>query len=306
MLYFNKVRNYLFFHAATAGLLDFIDDKKYVAMEYRIFMGKKINLEKPEKLSEKICWLKIHDHNPLYTTLVDKYAVKKFLADRFGEEHIIPTLGVYEHFDDIDIDALPNQFVIKATHDSGGLVICKDKSDFDVSGAKNKIESCLKVNYYRFHREWQYKNVPPRIIVEKYIQNENGSEINDIKLFMYNGKVEYIEYDLNRRADSHNDYNINFYNAQWELLPFEAPEYSKSSDTLVERPVLLEQIISYAEQIVREAGNPDFLRVDFYIHKDNILFGEITFHDEAGYFKFNPPEYDLILGRNLVIDTDRY
>lgn len=305
MFFLTKVRNYLFFHAATAGLLDFISDEKYVAIEYPMFMGKKINLKKPETFTEKLCWLKVHDHNPLYTTLVDKNAVKQFVADRIGEEHIIPTLGVYEHFDDIDIDALPNQFVIKATHDSGGLVICKDKSTFDFQAAKNKIEKCLKIDYYRFHREWQYKNVPPRIIVEKYIQSENDEEINDIKLYMFNGKVEFIGYSLNKSAGSHSNYNINFYNKQWELLSFYQPDYPNSPDTYVDRPALLDQVISYAEQIVRESGNPDFLRVDFYIHKGNVLFGEITLYGDAGYCQFNPPEYDLILGRKLVIDTDR-
>ena len=305
MNFFRKVRDYLFFHSAAAGLLDCISDEKYVAVEYRMFMGNSINLKKPVKFSEKLCWLKIHDHNPLYTTLADKCAVKQFRAERFGEEHIIRTLGIFERFDDIDISALPDQFVIKVNHDSGGIVICKDKSKFNAEAGKKKIEKRLNINYYRLHREWQYKDIQPRIIVEEYIQNEDGSELNDLKFYMFNGKVKFIEYDLNRRADSHEKYNINLYNTQWELLPFEDPAYPKLADANVARPALLDQMIAYSEQVVKAAGNPDFLRVDLYIHKSKVLFGEITFYDAAGYGKFNPPEYDIILGQELVIDTDR-
>lgn len=304
MNFFLKVRDYLFFHSAAAGLLDHLSDEKFVAAEYRRFMGEKINLEKPKKFSEKLCYLKIHDHNPLYTTLVDKYAVKRFLSERFGEEYIIPLLGVYDRFDDIDTEALPEQFVIKTTHDSGGVIICRDKSAFDFAAAKEKIEKRLKLNYYRMHREWQYKNIRPRIIVEKYIHDDDGSEPNDIKFYLFNGSVSFIEYDLNRKAGSRK-YNINLYNKQWELLPFEDPDYPCLPDVRIEKPALLDEMIGYSKKLVRCAGDPDFLRVDLYTHNGGFLFGEMTFYDDAGYGRFDPPEYDMILGQELTIDTDR-
>lgn len=304
MNFFLKVRDYLFFHSAAAGLLDHLSDEKFVTMEYRRFMGEKINLKKPKKFSEKLCWLKLHDHNPLYATLVDKCTVKQFLSERFGEEYIIPLLGVYDRFDDIDTEALPDQFVIKTTHDSGGVVICRDKSAFDFAAAKEKIEKRLKLNYYRMHREWQYKNIRPRIIVEKYIHDDDGSEPNDIKFYMFNGSVSFIEYDLNRKAGSRK-YNINLYNEQWELLPFEDPDYPCLPDVHIEKPALLDEMIGYSKKLVRCAGDPDFLRVDLYTHNGGFLFGEMTFYDDAGYGRFDPPEYDMILGQELTIDTDR-
>ena len=305
MNFFIKVRDYLFFHSAAAGLLDHVSDEKFVSIEYRRFMGEKINLKNPVKLSEKLCWLKIHDHNPLYTTLVDKYAVKQFLSEQFGDEHVIPLLGVYEHFDDIDISTLPEQFVIKTNHDSGGVMICKDKAEFDAAAAKEKIEKRLKLNYYRMHREWQYKNIKPCIIVEKYIHDKNGNEPNDIKFYMFNGKVGFIEYDLNRKA-GRRKYNINLYNEQWELLPFEDPDYPSMPDVHVDKPAALEEMIDYSKKLVKVAGNPDFLRVDLYVHNDTFLFGEMTFYDDAGYGRFDPPEYDALLGQELIIDTDRH
>ena len=304
MNFFLKVRDYLFFHSATAGLLDHLSDEKYVAIEYRRFMGENINLEKPTKFSEKLCWLKIHDHDPLYTTFVDKYAVKQFLSEAFGDEHVIPLLGVYEHFDDIDTEALPEQFVIKTTHDSGGVIICRDKSAFDFAAAKKKIGKRLKINYYRMHREWQYKNIKPRIIVEKYIQDENGGRLNDVKLYMFNGRVGLIEYNLNRRNDSRK-YNINLYNEQWELLPVVDPDRPSLPDAHIEKPAQLEEMIEYSKKLVKAAGDPDFLRVDLYTHNNGFLFGEMTFYDDAGYSRFDPPEYDALLGRELIIDTDR-
>ena len=304
MNFFLKVRDYLFFHSAAAGLLDHLSDEKFVAAEYRRFMGEKINLEKPKKFSEKLCYLKIHDHNPLYTTLVDKYAVKRFLSERFGEEYIIPLLGVYDRFDDIDTEALPEQFVIKTTHDSGGVIICRDKSAFDFAAAKEKIEKRLKLNYYRMHREWQYKNIRPRIIVEKYIHDDDGSEPNDIKFYLFNGSVSFIEYDLNRKAGSRK-YNINLYNEQWELLPFEDPDYPCLPDVRIEKPALLDEMIGYSKKLVRCAGDPDFLRVDLNTHSGGFMFGEMTFYEDAGYGRFDPPEYDMILGQELTIDTDR-
>ncbi len=304
MNFFLKVRDYLFFHSAAAGLLDNLSDESFVAMEYRRFMREKINLEKPKKFSEKLCWLKIHDHNSLYTTLVDKYAVKQFMAERFGNEHIIPLLGVYDCFDDIDISALPEQFVIKTTHDSGGVIICKDKSAFDFASAKEKIEKRLKFNYYRLHREWQYKNIRPRIIVEKYIRNENGSEPNDIKFYMFNGEVGFIGYYLNRKTVSRNA-NVNLYNEQWELLPFEDPDFPSKSDVHVAKPALLDEMTAYSKKLVKAAGDPGFLRVDMYTYDGGFMLGEITFYDAAGYVRFDPPEYNMILGQKLIIDTDR-
>jgi len=160
---------YLVITFAGRGWLNFLSDKMYLKLIYRAKLGKKLDLKNPKTFNEKLQWLKLYNRKPEYTKMVDKYEVKKYVADLIGEEYVIPTLGVWEKFDDIDFDSLPNQFVLKCTHDSGGLVICKDKSKLDIASAKSKIENSLKRNYYKYGREWPYKNVKPRIIAEKFM-----------------------------------------------------------------------------------------------------------------------------------------
>ena len=169
-----------------------MDDETYLKFVYKIALGKKLDLNNPKTFNEKLQWLKLNDRKDVYTTMVDKYEAKKYVAERIGEEHIIPTLGVWNHFDEINFDALPEQFVLKCTHDSGGLVICTDKSKFDKVTACKKIEHSLKRNFYWFGREWPYKNVPARIIAEKYMSEANKDTVNaancglrDYKLYCF-------------------------------------------------------------------------------------------------------------------------
>ena len=175
-----------------------LSDEKFIKLEYYACIGKKLNLKNPQTFNEKLQWLKLYDHKPEYTTMVDKYLAKKYVADKIGEEYIIPTLGIYDHFDEIDFDALPEQFVLKCTHDSGGLVICRDKSKLDVESAKNKIKKSLKRNYFWSGREWPYKNVKPRIIAEEYMVDESGYELKDYKFFCFRGipKFLYVACDM--------------------------------------------------------------------------------------------------------------
>ena len=163
----------------SKGFFDFLGDKAYIKLKYYLRMGKRLNLSNPETYNEKLQWLKLHDRNPLYTTLVDKYAVKEYIKNTIGEEYLIPTLGVWDKYEDIDFDKLPNQFVLKTTHDSGTYIICRDKQHFDKESAKELLVKRLKRNYYKEHREWPYKNVKPRIIAEKYMVDESGTELKD-------------------------------------------------------------------------------------------------------------------------------
>ena len=172
-----------------------IPDKLFLKLRYFKSCHKFPNLKEPKTYNEKIQWLKLHDKNPLYTTLVDKYEVKKYIADKIGEEYIIPTLEVWDSFDDIDFDSLPNQFVLKCTHDSGGLVICNDKNKLDIAQARKTITSSLKNNYYWSGREWPYKDVKPRIIAEKYMEDSQTEELRDYKFFCFNGRVQCYKVD---------------------------------------------------------------------------------------------------------------
>ena len=188
----------LFF--SKKGLYKLFSDKFYIKCEYKNAFGKKLNLKNPQTYNEKLQWLKLYDRRPEYTTMVDKVAAKEYVAEKIGKEYIIPSLGVYDKFEDIDFDSLPNQFVIKCAHDSGGLVICKDKSKLDLKEAEKKVKWSQRRKYFYEHREWPYKNVKPRILIEKYmVEDENVDDIclTDYKFFCFNGepKIMYMSKD---------------------------------------------------------------------------------------------------------------
>lgn len=181
-------------------LKNLLPDSFFLKREFRLRMGYPLNLQQPKTFNEKLQWLKLYDRNPLYTTLVDKYAVKKWVSDKIGEEYVIPTIGVWDKFDDIDFDKLPKQFVLKCTHDSGGLAICRDYSSFDIEAARKKINESLKRNFYYQSREWPYKNVRPRIIAEKYMEDSLDAELRDYKFYVFNGEPKFLLLATNRQC----------------------------------------------------------------------------------------------------------
>ena len=185
----------------------YIPDKLYLKVLFRGSMGYKLDLRHPKTFNEKLQWLKLHDRNPLYTTLVDKYRVKQWVADKIGEEYVIPTLAVYQSVDEIDLDKLPNQFVLKCNHDSGGVVICRDKANFDLEAAKVKLAEAMKQNYYLNFREWPYKNVKRCIITEQYVSNKNQDTITDYKFFCFNGEPTFCQVITDRQTQE----TIDFY-----------------------------------------------------------------------------------------------
>ena len=201
------------------SFFSFMPDDIYLKLMYRIRMGKKLNLDNPQTFNEKLQWLKLYDRKDIYTKMVDKYEVKRYVAEKIGEEYVIPTLGVWERFDDIDFDKLPNRFVLKCTHDSGGLIICRDKKTLDLSKARKKIEQSLKTNFYWVGREWPYKNVKPRIIAEKYMEDETDHELRDYKFFAFDGvaKALFIATD---RGNESVDSKFDFFDAEFRHLDF--------------------------------------------------------------------------------------
>lgn len=278
-----------FSYLTAMGLTRWMSDEQFLKKEYFLQMGKPLNLNDPKTFNEKLQWLKIHNRKPEYTTMVDKYAVKQYVADRIGEQYIIPTLGVWEHFDDIDFDNLPKQFVLKCTHDSGGIVICRDKSKLDKKTAKKKLEYYLKRKYYYIHREWPYKNVKPRIIAEKYMTNGDGEDLNDYKLMCFNGKVKTTFVCSDRF--SKDGLKVTFYDTDWRRMPFE--RHYPASKTEIDKPQTYEEMVILAEKL--SFGIP-FVRVDFYEINGNIYFGELTFFPGSGYEEFTPEEWDKTLG----------
>lgn len=272
-----------------------LSDETYIKLYYRFSMGKKLNLKNPQTFTEKLQWLKLYDHNPLYTTLVDKYAVKSWVAERIGDQYIIPTLGVWNSFDEIDIEKLPNQFVLKTTHGGGnvGVVICKDKASFNKEEAKIKLERSMKISGYDTVREWPYKNVQRRIIAEKFIEPQ--PEINDLpdyKFFCFNGEPKYCQVISGRNTKK----SIDFFDNEWKHQPFREPKKYPNADTEPTKPECLEKMWQLAALL---AEGKAFSRIDFYEMRGQIFFGEITFFPTSGLGVFEPEEYDAILGQMI-------
>lgn len=269
------------------GLLNWIPDKMFIKLMYRIRIGKRLNLKKPQTFNEKLQWLKLYDRKPEYSDMVDKYEVKRYVAEKIGEQYIIPTFGVWEKFEDIDFSSLPNQFVLKCTHDSGGLVICRDKLSFNKDQASLKISKSLKNNYYWHGREWPYKNVRPRIIAEMCMTDESKIELKDYKVMCFNGKAKLIQVHKGRFIDHTQD----FYDSNWNLLDIK--QGLKRSDSVMPRPRLLDDMLKMSELL---ANGISQVRVDWYIVSDKLYFGEITFFDASGFDEFDPEGWNLILG----------
>lgn len=271
-----------------------LSDRKYLEMTYRLVIGKELNLDDPKSFNEKLQWLKLYNRKNVYTKMVDKYEVKKIVSELIGNEYIIPTLGVWDRFEDIDFSKLPDKFVLKCTHDSGGVVICKDKNTFDVDEAKNKINKALSRNFYYAGREWPYKNVKPRIIAEEYISSGDSKDLKDYKLMCFNGKVKCSFVCSNR--NSKNGLNVDFYDINWEKMPFE--RHYPNSKEKVQKPNNYELMVSLAEKLAKDIP---FVRVDFYEVNNKVYFGELTFFPGAGFEEFTPEEWDYTLGSWLKL-----
>lgn len=270
-----------------------LSDKKFLKAKYLKVFNKKLNLKNPQTFNEKIQWLKLHNRQPIYTELVDKSLVKKHVSDIIGEKYIIPTLGVYNTFDEIDFDKLPNQFVIKCTHDSGGLIICKDKSKFDYENAKKKIEKSLSRNYYYNSREWPYKNVKPRIIVEKYMEDKEKIVPEDYKLYCFNGEPKYIVV-FHNRFDNSKKLSETVYDTDWNPQHVSFDNHFEISDIIEEKPKCLDELLEITRKL---CANLPQVRIDFYIINNKIYFGEITFYTASGFQPMIPESLDEKLGK---------
>lgn len=280
---------------SARGFFHSVPDDKMLKKMFKFSFGRELNLENPQTFNEKLQWLKLYDRKPIYTTMVDKYEAKKYVADIIGEEYVIPTYGVWDKFGDIDFDTLPDQFVLKCTHDSGGLAICRDKSKFDIKKAGKKINKSLKRNYYWANREWPYKDVKPRIIVEKYMVDESGYELKDYKFFCFNGEMKLLFVAKDRGLETE-ETKFDFFDEDFNHLPFtnghpnSKPPYFK--------PDNFEKMKELAEKLSK---NIPQLRVDFYNINGQIYFGELTFYHWSGLMPFNPPEWDLKLGEMIKL-----
>lgn len=276
-----------------------ISDKRYIEMKYEYKFGKKINLENPQTFNEKLQWLKLYDRNPEYTKMVDKYEVKKYISNMIGEEYIIPTLGIYNKFKEINFNGLPNQFVLKCTHDSGSTIICKDKKKLKQKEVRAKINKALKNNYYYNGREWPYKNVKPRIIVEKYMEDYTGFLI-DYKIYAFNGKCDYVMICVDREKENEKTKFI-YYDKEWNIKKELSDDGKKYGDNInLKKPKNLDKMFEIASKLSKDIP---FVRVDFYEIDGKLYFGELTFFPSGGFDNKRTREMTKYLDDSLVINT---
>jgi hypothetical protein len=265
----------------------------FLKLQYRLQFGRRLNLKEPKLFTEKLQWLKLNNRNPSYARLADKYEVRKHIADTIGGEYLIPLLGVWDSFGDIDFSMLPDKFVLKCTHDSGSVVFCRDKNRFNAAAAEKKLGKIMKRNYDWYAREYPYKNIKPRIICEEYKADESGVELKDYKFFCFNGHPKQIHVDFNRFTG----HMKNIYDVDWRYLHL-ATSYPTDPSVVLDKPACLGEMLDIAGRLSK--GFP-FLRVDFYLVDGRPYVGELTFFPAGGLMAFDPPEYDAILGDLLTL-----
>lgn len=271
----------------------YIPDRIYLMMVFHGYTGRGVNLDCPKGFNEKIQWLKLNDRKPEYTVMADKYQAKQYTTRKIGEEYIIPTLGIWDSFNQIDFDKLPDKFVLKCTHDSGSTIIIDSKKKFNMKLAEQKLNKALKKNFFYYGREWPYKNIEKRIIAEKYIGN--ASQMTDYKFMCFNGKVRVILVCTERYAKD--GLKLTFFDKEWNKLPF-SRQYHRVSTEKIDKPANLQLMIGLAEKL---AGDIPFVRVDLYEIRGKVYFGEMTFFPESGMEGFTPSEYDDILGEYITL-----
>ena len=263
-----------------------MSDRLRLEMKYLYRMHDHLDLDHPVTFNEKLQWLKLYDRNPKYTMMVDKYLVKDYISQTLGEGHVIPTLAVYQSADEIDFDALPNQFVMKCTHDSGGSYLCKDKSTFDFEKVKSILTKNLRTNNYNVAREWPYKNVPHRIIIDRLLDDHTGDVLRDYKFWCFNGVPTYMYCTVKDKKIYENFYDMDFkpvdINHGFERT---VPEYVKPNN--------FERMIELATVLSKDIP---FVRIDFFNVNGRLYFGECTFYDWAGLRPFVNEEWDYKLG----------
>lgn len=267
-----------------------LSDSKYIRLKYYSKMGCFPDLKNPLTFNEKIQWLKLHDHNPQYTILADKYLVKQYIADKLGEDHVIPLLGVWKHATDIKFETLPEQFVLKCNHDSGKVYICRDKSRFDKERAVEELEKALRVNCYLSDREWSYKDIPRCVIAEKYMEDKSQCTLKDYKFYCFNGEPKFLY--VSEGLENQSTAKMSYVTLEWKLAPFQRTDYARL-DSIPDPPVNFEKMVNYARLL---SESIPFVRVDFYEINEQIYFGEMTFYPAGGHSKFDPPEWDKIIG----------
>lgn len=267
-----------------------LPNKVYLKWRYRKAMGKSLNIDKPVLFQEKLQWLKLNDHKPVYHQMADKQDAKQFIASKVGEEYIIPTIGLYNSVEEIDFSKLPDQFVLKGTFDSGSYYICKDKSQINLKEMKKRLTANWNINYYHFSKEWPYKGLKHRIIAEPLLTDNEYNYLRDFKFYTFNGEPKFFYITSDR--ESKDGVREDFFDLNGNLLEFNQCGYYNNPNT----PALPKNLTKMIEMSRVLASNTYHLRVDFYEVNGKIYVGELTFFDGGGFAGFEPEKYDRILG----------
>lgn len=290
-----------FFFALVLGLNWLFPDKLYCKLLYRIRIGRRLNLKNPVSYNEKLQWLKLYYRKPEYTDLVDKYEVKKHIERLIGKEYVIPTLGVWDRVEDIEWDALPNQFVLKTTHGSGstGVVVCTDKGSFDKEMAVKRLKQSMEYDVYKRLREWPYKNIKKRIIAEQYITDGSGDGLRDYKFYCFDGVPKIMLLITERELGG--NAMCDYYDMDFNHLPF-TWAYPNSNNPVTVPPENFDKMKELASVLSR--GIPQ-VRVDLYNVGGHIYFGELTFYHGSGLCKFDPYEWDVKMGNWITLPENK-
>ena len=285
--------SYRFRALAARGFYKSMPDEEYLKRMYSV-RGRKLDLENPKTFTEKLQWLKLYDRRPEYTALADKYEAKRIIADIIGTQYVIPTLGVWDNFNDIDFSSLPSQFVLKCTHDSGSVIVVPDKNSMNMKKARRILTRGLKRNFYYHHREWAYKDIKPRIIAEEYLADISA----EYKIFCFDGKPGLI---LVCKGKAHAEGRTNdYYDMNFKHIPVSVSY--PNSQTPQEKPSQLDEMLSIARKL--SADIPQ-VRVDMFLAEGRVYIGEMTFYHEAGTTIFKPEVYDEKFGELITLPEKR-
>ena len=265
-----------------------MDDRRYIEIRYKAIFKKDIDLDHPLTFNEKMQWLKLYNKNPMHSVMVDKYLAKDYVTERIGEQYVAKLLGVWDQVDDIDLTVLPDKFVLKTTHDCGGVVVCKDKATLNLKKTKRFLRKHLKREYFYHCREWPYKNIKPRIIAEEFLADANNEVLPVYKILCFNGKPKIIQTIQNDKKPNE---TIDYFDTDWNVLELRQ-NYPNSPKPLI-RPQKLDEMLEIAEKL---AEGTSFLRVDLYSVNGDIYFSEFTFFSDAGFAPFYPETWDKTLG----------
>jgi hypothetical protein len=271
-----------------------LTDKQYAKALYFSNFGKKLNLNNPVTYNQKLMWRKLYDHNPIYSIMVDKYAVRKYVSNTIGNQYLIPLIGVWDSFDEIDFEKLPDQFVLKCNHDSGGVYICKDKTEINKHKSielKKFFEAHMKTDYYKNSREWAYKSIKRKIIAEKYMVDESGVKLKDYKIFAFDGEPFIIQVDYDRFVE----HKRNLYNTNWEYINATI-KYPTDPYYIIPQPENLDEMLELSAKLSKGFMH---IRTDFYNINGKIYFGELTLYHGGGTEKFSSNELAVEMGNKM-------